>query len=148
MSFSLSLLAQESHTPNGKSMADYIDGFTFPISRKHVDKYAKVADAVAQIYLEHGALDYFEYIGDDMTREGTRSFPDLVESQNDEVVVFGWVVFGSREARDRVNEKVKSDPRMVDLIAPLIDPSAPVFDPERMAYGGFQPLVKTSNSNN
>ena len=128
-------------------MAQYIDGFAFPIPRGRVDQYKRVAEAVAEIWREHGALDYLEYVGDDMHREGTRSFNDLVAATEDEVVVFGWVVFDSREARDLVNEKVEADPRMADLIAPLMNPSDPVFDSERMAYGGFQSLVRSSNTN-
>ena len=104
-----------------------------------------MAEAVAQIYKEHGALDYLEYVGDDMNREGTRSFPDLAVASEDETIVFGWVVFKSREARDLVNKKVEADPRMEDLIAPLIDPSNPIFDANRMAYGGFQSFVRSTN---
>lgn len=33
--------------------------------------------------------------------------------------------------------------RMVDLVDPLTDPSNPVFDAKRMAYGGFQWLVRS-----
>ena len=127
-------------------MAHYIDGFVLPIPRDRVNDYKRIAEAVAEIWKEHGALDYLEYVGDDLRLEGTRSFTDLVAATEDEIIVFGWVVFDSREARDLVNEKVASDPRMADLIAPLIDPSAPVFDAKRMAYGGFQSLVRSSNA--
>ena len=126
-------------------MAHYIDGFVFPISRNRLNEYKRVAEAVAEIWKEHGALDYLEYVGDDMYRQGTRPFTDLMAATEDETVVFGWVAFDSREARDLANDRVAADPRMVDLIAPLIDPSAPVFDAERMAYGGFQPLVRASS---
>jgi len=57
--------------------------------------------------------------------------------------VFGWVEFDSREARDLANEKVAADPRMVDLI----NSSNSGFDSERMAYGGFQSFVQSSNAN-
>ena len=128
-------------------MAHYVDGFVFPIPRDRVNEYKRVAEAVAKIWKEHGALDYLEYVGDDMNREGTRSFTDVIASTEDETIVFGWVVFDSREARDRVNDKVEADPRMAELVAPLIDPSNPVFDANRMAYGGFRSLVRSSNSN-
>ena len=122
-------------------MAHYIDGFVFPISRDRIEEYKRVAEAVAEIYKEHGALDYLEFVGDDMSREGTRPFPDLVGAEEDETIVFGWIVFDSRETRDLVNKKIESDPRMADLVAPLMDPSAPVFAANRMAYGGFQALI-------
>ena len=122
-------------------MANYIDGFVFPISLGHIEAYKPVAEAVAAIYKEHGALDYLEFVGDDLSREGTRPFPDLVSAAKDETIVFGWIVFESKESRDLVNQKVENDPRMADLVAPLMDPNALVFDATRMAYGGFRTLV-------
>jgi uncharacterized protein YbaA (DUF1428 family) len=124
-------------------MAHYIDGFVLPIPRDRLNEYKRVVEAVAEIWKEHGALDYLEYVGDDLILEGTRSFTDLVAATEDETIVFGWVVFDSREARDLANEKVAADPRMADLI----DPSNPVFDAKRMAYGGFRSLVGSPNAN-
>ncbi len=123
-------------------MPQYVDGFVFPISRDRLAEYKRVAEAVAEIYREHGATDYREFVGDDLNREGTLPFPGLLNAADSETVVFGWVVFESREARDEVNERVEADPRMADLVAPLLDPSNPVFVPKRMAYGGFKPLVR------
>ena len=119
-------------------MAYYIDGFVFPVSRDHLDEYRRLAEAIALIWKEHGALDYREYVGDDLILEGTRSFTDLVAATESEAIVFGWVVFESREARDAANEKVAADPRVADLVAA----SSSGFDAERMAYGGFTPLVQ------
>ena len=124
-------------------MDQYIDGFVFPVSRDHLSEYKLVAEAVAKIYVEHGAIDYLEFVGDDMIRECTRGFPDLLNAAEGETIVFGWVVFESREARDLVNKKVEADPRMADLVAPIMDPTNQIFDAERMAYGGFQPLVQS-----
>ena len=123
-------------------MADYIDGFVLPVPRSRLDDYKRVAEVVAEIYKEHGAIDYVEYVGDDMIRDGTRSFIDLLASTEDESIVFGWAAYESREARDRVNAMVEADPRMAELIAPLVDRSNPVFDAERMAFGGFRSLVR------
>ena len=77
--------------------------------------------------------------------EGTRSFADTANAKEDEVVIFGWVVFESREMRDLANKKVAADPRMVDLIDPLTRTSRPIFNAERMIYGGFRSLVESSN---
>ena len=124
-------------------MAHYIDGFVFPVSRNRLDEYRRLAEAAAEIWKEHGALDYREYVGDDMILEGTRSFTDLVAATEGEAIVFGWVVFESRRARDLANEKVATDPRMADLM----NSSNSGFDAKRMAYGGFQPFVRSSNTN-
>lgn len=123
-------------------MAHYIDGFVLPVERDCLSEYKRLAEAVAKIWKEHGALEYREYVGDDLYLKGTRSFTDLLAAAKDETIVFGWVVFDSREARDLANQKVAADPRMVDLI----DSSTSGFDARRMAYGGFQPLVPSGSA--
>ena len=47
----------------------------------------------------------------------------MTNATEGENVIFGWVVFESREARDEVNEKVASDPRMGELM----DPENPIL---------------------
>ena len=118
-------------------MAHYIDGFVLPVPRDRLNEYERLAEEVAKIWKEHGALDYREFIGDDLKLEGTRSFTDLVAATEDETIVFGWVAFESREARDVANEKVAADPRMAELM----ESSNSGFDAKRMAYGGFKWLV-------
>ncbi len=100
-------------------MAHYIDGFVLPVPRDCLDEYKRVVEAAAEIWKEHGALDYWEYVGDDLKLEGTRSFTDLVAATEDETIVFGWVVFDSREARDLANEKVAAglSRRVIEPIA-------------------------------
>ena len=123
-------------------MENYIDGFVLPVPKKNLDEYRAAAQQVSAIWKEYGALSYLEFVGEDLHLEGTRSFTELVSSSDDEAVVFGWVVFPSKKVRDEANAKVPADPRMTGIIAPLLDPENPVFDPKRMAYGGFEPLVK------
>lgn len=124
-------------------MPNYIDGFVHPIPRDRLDEYMRLVAAVAEIWKEYGALDYWECVGDDLHLEGTRSFIDLVDAAEDETVLFGWVVFDSRETRDLVNEKVAADPRMEELMAA----SNTGFDAQRMAYGGFQPFIPSTTVN-
>lgn len=123
-------------------MENYIDGFVFPVHSMYLDEYKNVSEKVAEIWKEHGALAYFEYVGDDLLLEGTRSFGDLVQVHEDEVIVFGWVVFPSKEIRDLANFKVPTDPRMAELVAPLSHPDKLIFEASRMYYGGFLPLVQ------
>lgn len=122
-------------------MANYIDGFVLPIPRIYLDEYKKVAEKVAEIWKEYGAVAYHEFVGDDMTLEGTKSFMATLEAKEDEEIVFGWVVFPSKEIRDLANKKVPEDPRMAELISPLTNPNKLIFDGSRMVYGGFKPLV-------
>ena len=122
-------------------MSNYIDGFVLPIPRNHLNQYKLVAGEVAKIWKEHGALSYSEFVSEDLKLEGTRSFPDVIEAKENEAIIFGWVVFDSRASRDLANERVATDPRMTNLVAPLTDPAKMIFDAERMVYGGFQSLV-------
>ena len=118
-------------------MAHYIDGFVLPIPRRNLREYRRLVEATAEIWREHGALDYREYVGEDLGSKETRSFIELSGAAEDEVVIFGWVMFESREARDRVNAKVSADPRMTDLIESF----GAGFEAKRMAYAGFQQFV-------
>ena len=121
----------------------YIDGFVLPVPRRHLDEYQRLVEATADIWIEHGALDYREYVGEDLVLEGTRSFNQLSGTAEDEVVIFGWVEFESRQARDETNEKVAADPRMTELM----DTLGAGFDAGRMAYGGFQKFALSSGKN-
>ena len=127
-------------------MANYIDGFVLPVPRIHLNEYKSVAERVAEIWKEYGALAYFEYVGEDLKLEGTRSFMEVVDLKEDEIVVFGWVVFPSKEIRDWANKQVPTDSRMTELVAPLTDLKRLIFDAERMVYGGFQLLVQSDTS--
>lgn len=129
--------------PKPSLMSHYIDGFAFPIPKKHLHEYQKVAAKVAEIWKEYGAITYKEFVGDDMNLEGTKSFLEAIEVKDDEVVVFGWVVFPSKEIRIDANKKVPKDSRMTELVAPLMNPQNLIFDARKMVYGGFLPLVQS-----
>jgi len=124
------------------AMSNYIDGFMLPIPKIHVEAYKKVTEQVAKIWKEYGALAYAEYVCDDPHLEGTKSVTATAGAQDDEVVILGWVTFPSKAARDAANKAVPQDPRMHELIAPLINPEKLIFNPARMVYGGFQALVQ------
>jgi uncharacterized protein YbaA (DUF1428 family) len=126
-------------------MENYIDGFVLPVPRIHLNEYKSVAEKVAEIWKEYGAIQYFEYVGEDLKLEGTLYFIELLDMKEDEVILFGWVIFPSKEIRDSANKQVPTDSRMTELVAPLTDPKRLIFDAERMVYGGFQPLVQSSN---
>lgn len=134
---------KEYYNPKDKNMANYIDGFVLPIPRIHLAEYKNVVEKVAEIWKEYGAIAYFEFVGDDLTLEGTKSFTVTVDAKEDEEIIFGWVVFPSKEIRDIANKKVPTDPRMAELVAPLTDPNKLIFDGSRMVYGGFQLLVQS-----
>ena len=118
-------------------MSRYVDGFVIPIPKNRIDDYRKVAESAGKIWKEHGALDYWECLGDDLEVKDMVSFPQLANIGADETVVFSWVVYESREQRDLINAKIMAYPRIKEMC----DPDNPPFDCKRMAYGGYKVLV-------
>lgn len=50
-------------------MSQYIDGFVLSIPQDKLAAYTKLATRAGKIWREHGALEYRECAGDDMTAE-------------------------------------------------------------------------------
>lgn len=122
-------------------MKNYIDGFVFPLPKQHIATYRTVASKIAEIWKEHGALSYAEYIQDSTNMDGILSFSDVIKTADDETLVFGWVSFESKESCEIAHLKVAADSRMADLIAPIIEPSNIIFDVSKMIYGRFEKIV-------
>ena len=119
-------------------MAHYVDGFVVPVPVGKLDAYRRMAEQAGKVWMEHGALQYWECIGDDVEPGKVTSFPQSVQLKDDETVVFSWIVYESREQRDRINAKVMEDPRMKDMM----DPKSMPFDGMRMFWGGFKSLLE------
>jgi len=113
----------------------YLDGFVVPVAKANLARYREFALLSEKIWKEYGALDYKEWVADDVKPGKVTSFPQSVNLKDDEVVVFSWVVYESREQRDQIMQKVMKDPRMQQ------DPKQWPFDGQRMIFGGFAPLV-------
>lgn len=116
----------------------YVDGFVLPVPQRNVDIYRDIAQRAGKIWMEYGAVQYWEGVADDVKAGEVTSFPQSVKLQEDEVVVFAWIVYKSREERDAINAKVMADPRMNEMM----DPDNPPFDGKRMFWGGFKGLVE------
>jgi uncharacterized protein YbaA (DUF1428 family) len=119
-------------------MSHYVDGFVIPIPKDKIETYRQIAEEAGKIWKEHGALEYYECVGDDLDVKDLVPFPRLAGAKPDETVAFSWILFKSREHRDEVNKKVINDPRLGDMMKEGAMP----FDTGRMAYGGFKPIVK------
>jgi uncharacterized protein YbaA (DUF1428 family) len=113
----------------------YIDGFVLAVPKQNIEAYKEMARLGHDVWKEHGALAYVECIADDVPYGQITSFPRAVQANEDETVVFAWIVYESREHRDAVNAKVMADPRMKP------DWEKMPFDSKRMIYGGFQPFL-------
>ena len=114
----------------------YVDGFVLAVPTANREAYRKHADEALAIFKEHGATRCVKCWGDDVPEGKVTSFPMAVKRKDDETVVFSWVEWPSKAARDAGMKKVMEDPRMPQ------DMSAMPFDGIRMIYGGFTPLVE------
>lgn len=114
----------------------YVDGFVLPVPKDKIEDYRKVAQEAGQTWMDHGALAYYEMVADEVPDGEVTSFPMSVKLQENETVVFAYILYESREQRDAVNEKVMADPRMSGF-----DPEQMPFDMKRMMHGGFSGLV-------
>jgi uncharacterized protein YbaA (DUF1428 family) len=115
----------------------YVDGFVLPVPEKNLAEYRRLAKLASKVWMDHGALEYREFVADDVKVGKWTSFPQSVKLKRGETVVFSWIVYKSREHRDKVNAKVMMDERLTKMM----DPKALPFDGRRMIYGGFKLLV-------
>jgi uncharacterized protein YbaA (DUF1428 family) len=115
----------------------YVDGFVVPVPRKNLPAYRRLAKKAGKIWREYGALDYKEWISDDVKVGKWTSFPRSVKLKRGETVVFAWIAYKSRADRDRINAKVMKDPRL----SAMMDPKSMPFDGKRLIYGGFKLLI-------
>jgi uncharacterized protein YbaA (DUF1428 family) len=120
-------------------MAKYVDGFVLVVPKDKTEEYKKMAEEGKEAWMKHGALEYYECLGNDLQPKemgGMKplAFTDMAKAGPDETVWFSFIVFNSKEHRDEVNKKVMDE--MNEKYKDAKDISMP-FDMQRMAYGGF-----------
>ena len=113
---------------------NYIDGFVAAVPTANRDAYRQHAEEAAAIFKENGALKLVECWGDDVPSGKLTSFPMAVQCKEDETVVFSWIVWPSKEARNQGMKQVMADARLQNMKMP--------FDGKRMIFGGFQMIVE------
>lgn len=117
----------------------YVDGFVLPVPRAGLEHYRQMAELACKVWMEHGALEYREYIADDVPDGEVTSFPMSVKLAEGETVCFAYARYASREHRDAVMKRVMADARM----AQCMNPDNLPFDAQRMIWGGFTVLVSS-----
>ena len=116
----------------------YVDGFVVPVQKKKLAAYRVMAQKMAKICREYGALEYTECVADDVKPGKWTSFPQSVKLRAGEVVVFAYIVYKSRAQRDAAWKKIMKDKRMNSIC----DPKNMPFDGKRMFWGGFKTIVE------
>ena len=91
-----------------------------------------------KLWMEYGALNYYECIGDDLKNNWGLSFPKMCKLKADETVIFAFIGFKSKADRKKINAKVMKDPRM------NMEGIKMPFDMKRFSVGGFNVLVQSA----
>lgn len=115
-------------------MGQYVDGFVIPIKKKNLSKYKKMAQLGCKSWMKHGAINYYECIGEDFVNHGV-GFKKMCKLKTDETFVFAFITFKSKSDRNKINKKV-----MVEMGKLFQDFEMP-FDMKRFSMAGCKVLV-------
>lgn len=115
----------------------YVDSYVLPVPKRKRAAYTKMARIGRKVWMDHGALAYYENIADDAPAGKRTSFPRAVKLKKTEDVWVSFVVYKSRKHRDKVNAAVMKDKRLTEMKLPDGMP----FDGKRLIFGGFKTIV-------
>jgi uncharacterized protein YbaA (DUF1428 family) len=113
----------------------YVDGFVIAVPAANKEAFRRHAAQAAPLFKEFGATRVVECWGDDVPDGKLTDFRGAVQAKQDEVVVFSWIEYPSKEVRDTAMAQMMADPRMKEL-------GDIPFDGKRMIFGGFVPIVE------
>ena len=115
----------------------YVDGFVIPVKKRQVAAYKKMAQWGKRVWMKHGAIGYYECLGDDLKgMPGCGTFTTLAKVKPGETVFFSFIIYKSKAHRNAVNKRV-----MAEMKKSTMPPDMP-FVPGRMAFGGFRTIVQ------
>jgi uncharacterized protein YbaA (DUF1428 family) len=114
----------------------YVEGFVAAVPAANKAAYIKHVAEAAALFKEFGATRMVETWGDKVPDGKVTDFKGAVKAKADEVVVFSWIEYPSKEAREAADERVRTDPRMKEM------GSSMPFDGKRLIFGGFAPIVE------
>jgi uncharacterized protein YbaA (DUF1428 family) len=112
----------------------YVAGLVAAVPAANKEAYRKHATNAASLFKEFGASRIVEAWGDDVPDGQVTDFKRAVRVRDDEVVVFHWLEYPTKQAADAAYAMM-SDPRMQEIFATM------PFDGQRMIFGGFVPFV-------
>ncbi len=117
----------------------YIDGFVLVVPKDKVEDYKKMAQEGKESWMRHGALSYYECMGDDLEPkdEGmgkTLGFKELTKAGESDTVWFSFITYKDKAHRDEVNKKVQDE--MAEAYKDATDFQMP-FEANRISIGGF-----------
>ncbi len=114
----------------------YVDGFVIPVPNGNREQYLAMAEACAPVFKKHGALSVVECWGEDIPAGKVTSFPLAVKAEDGEAVVFSWIVWPSKEAREAGNKLA------IGELEQMMSETDIPFDGKRMLIGGFEMILE------
>jgi uncharacterized protein YbaA (DUF1428 family) len=116
----------------------YIEGFVIAVPNGNKAAFIEHAETMDALFLEVGAIRVVECWEDEVSDGEVTDFRRAVNATADESVVFSWIEWPDKEARNRGytdwEERGKTDERFEMSTMP--------FDGKRMIFGGFIPVVE------
>ncbi len=109
----------------------YIEAAIIPVPTANKDAYVAMAIPMRDRALEAGALDVVETWGSDVPDGDLTSMIKAVQATEDETIVLSWIIWPSKEACEAGRSHIMEG----------MGPSDFPFDPSRMIFGGFEPLL-------
>ncbi|WP_417319077.1 DUF1428 domain-containing protein [Emcibacter sp.] len=114
----------------------YIDGFVLAVPTKNREAYLALAEKCLPVFKEFGALRVVETWGVDVPEGKVTSFPMAVKCAKDETVVFSWVEWPSKQARD------KGVAQCMEKLDRMLSGDNMPYDGKRMIVGGFEAILE------
>lgn len=106
----------------------YVEGFLIPCPAANKAAYIAHAERMGAVFVGAGAARMVQAWGDDVPDGELNDLKQAVRATPDEAILFSWMEFADRAARDAAVEKSSELPR----------PAEVPFDRERMIIGGFE----------
>lgn len=124
----------DSIVEEGSERGGYTDGFVVPVPEANREAYHELASKMAKVFREHGANRVVEAIADDVQHGKVTDFYRAVKAEDGETVVFSFIEWPDKLARDDAWAKIMADDSM--------KPTDPMpFNGQRMFWGGFEPIL-------
>jgi uncharacterized protein YbaA (DUF1428 family) len=115
----------------------FVEGFLTPVPTAHRERYLAHARKAVPLFRSLGASRFVECWGDDVPDGKLNDLKQAVALAADETVLFSWIEYPDRAARDAANERMMADPAAADMMKDL------PFDAGRMIYAGFAEVLDT-----
>lgn len=114
----------------------YIDGFVCAVPVENKDAFIEHSRITSPVFKKYGALRVMDNWGDEVPDGEVTSFPMAVKAKPGEVIVFSWIEWPSKEAREKGMEACMKDPIFND------EDMAMPFDGARMLIGSFENIFE------